>query len=1010
MKIKPLVFGVCAATLTCFGQAQTAQILYSTPANPARDNYTGGLGCQFRVGPSNVVVSHLGVFDVNDDGLNLAHNAGVFNSSGSIQLGGVVVPAGTGAYLTNGFRWVPLDPPLLLVSNTTYIIAGSVVTSDGDTWQDAFSPTWNSFFIGTNATTTRHAMYGPGGTTAWPPASFSQNGNNNTYGNVSLAYIEIDHARVGVQQTNIALSAGQTLSVPGFASGVTPINYQWFKAPNTPLADQTNATLTILNTSTNDSGIYFLTASNPLGGAQSANIAVSITSFPVGITQQPTNLTVFAGYPAAFSLSATGSPPVSYQWFRNGDPIAGATHTDYSLTAAGITNDGDVYFCVASNNTSGTAYTEASSNATLTVLPNLAPPQKFLHGARPNTATNNFGGLVGGTIAVGDTPTLVTHLGYFASQFTDAGKTNAMLTMDHHVGIFSANGSVLYGSVVVTGGTHEVINGYMWAPLDPPLVLSNNTTYLLVAETFAGADPWGDTYAVSDLNPSFATSCAATYWGAAWPNAGAAGFYSGQMYSAPNLAVLALSTPSAFVGPTTVTQYAGFNVTLTAAVAGQAPLTLQWFKDAGTVLTGQTNATLALNGASLEDSGDYYVIATNTVTGASAQSAASSVMIIPDVGPSLTQDIESVTAYEHQTVHFVAAADGTPTLGYQWTFNGAPIDGATNPVLSLTDVSMAHAGNYQLLVTNDFGSTNSAVAGLSVIVPTWGSYPSAVMGANLLLYYRFSDANSGFGIATNQGSLGIVDNGVYENCAGADGPSNMSNLEVGNLAVAPTWPFGDVQVPPLGVSVSSATIAAWVYKSTDQEPNSAIYYHRGDNVFGLIVNTNSVTGADALRYTWNGTYYNFDSGLILPTNQWALVALAVTPTNASLYLQDGSGLQSTNNPASHPAQTLSATSYVGWDTAGGDIGRRWNGMIDEFMIFDRALSSSEVNALYLGVPGSATLKLTPSGNGLVLTWPGGKLLEADNAMGPWTTNAAATSPYLVSPTGSRKFYRVQLQP
>lgn len=1003
---------VCA-TLT--GLAQTTEMLHSTPTSPARDNYTGGLGCQFQVGPNNVIVSHLGVFDINDDGLVISHNAGLFNANGSTMLATVVVPSGTDAYLTNGYRWVPLDPPILLSSNTTYIVAGSVAQDSGDLWQDSFTPTWNSFFVGTNASNTRHSMYGPGGSTAWPPPSFSQTGNNTTYGNVSLAYIEVDKARAGVQKTNVSLSAGQTLQIVGFASGQAPIAYQWYKAPGTLLPGQTSPTLSIPNASTSDSGTYFLTASNALGGEQSASVTVSVTSFPVGITKQPTNLTVFENYPASFSMTATGSPPIYLQWFRNGSAITNATNSTYSIASATLANNGDVYSCLASNYTSSTPYTETSSDATLTVIPNLALPQRFLHGARPNTATNGFTGLVGGRFLVGSSPALVTHLGYYASQFTDESRTSATLTMDHHVGIFSANGSVLYASALVTAGTHDVVNGYMWAPLDPPIVLETNTTYLLVAEVFSGSDPWGDTYAVPDWDPYFtgvnnSSAGNATYWGAAWPNAGAAGGYGGQMYSAPNLAVLALPTPSASVQPTTITQYVGFNVTLTASVSGEAPLTLQWYKQPGTPLPGQTNLTLNLNNVSLGDAGTYYVIVTNSITAASGQSGDASVTVLPDVGPSLDEDVQSQNAFIHQTVRFRVTASGTPTLKYQWTFNGAPIQDATNNVLTLVNVSAASAGNYQVTVTNDFGSTDSVVAALTVTTPEWGSYPSARLSTDLLAYYRFSDVNSGFGIATNQGSLGLDYNATYENTAGADGPIGFSNFEDGNPAVSLDGFFADVRIPPLGVTVQNATIAAWIYKSDPQVANAAIYYHRGANTFGLTVSPDATSGADSLRYTWNGTYYAFDSGLILPTNQWALVAVSITPTNAALYLQDGTGLKSTNNVASHPAQTFSATNYVGWDTAGGDIGRRWAGAIDELMIFNRSLSADEINALYLGVPGSATLTIAPSGSGLVLTWPGGKLLEADEVTGPWTTNTTATSPFTISQPDAKKFYRVQLQP
>jgi hypothetical protein len=357
-------------------------------------------------------------------------------------------------------------------------------------------------------------------------------------------------------------------------------------------------------------------------------------------------------------------------------------------------------------------------------------------------------------------------------------------------------------------------------------------------------------------------------------------------------------------------------------------------------------------------------------------------------------------------VQFVATAAGAPPLSYNWTFNSTPIIGATNSTLTIPDASAANVGNYQLVVTNNYGSATSSVASLAVAVPAWGSYPSAVMGTNLLAYYRFSDVNSGLGVATNMGSLGFAYDGTYEGFYSATAGPAAPNFEAGNLAVSLDGLTSDVLIPALNVTVTNATIAAWVYSGGDQPDNSAIYFHRGGSVFGLAV----FPGTNTLKYTWAGGQYNFGTGLALPTNQWALVALVVTPTAATVYLQDGTGLQSATNVAAHAAQTFDSASYVGWDTAGGNIGRRWTGGVDEMMIFNRALSPVEVNALYLGVPGSATLTIVPSGSHVILTWPGGKLLEATSLTGPWVTNNAAASPYTVSAAGAGKFYRVQLQP
>jgi len=175
----------------------------------------------------------------------------------------------------------------------------------------------------------------------------------------------------------------------------------------------------------------------------------------------------------------------------------------------------------------------------------------------------------------------------------------------------------------------------------------------------------------------------------------------------------------------------------------------------------------------------------------------------------------------------------------------------------------------------------------------------------------------------------------------------------------------------------------------------------------LSVSPSTIPGADQLRVTW-GNFY--DSNLQLPTNQWAFAAMVVSPTNIAVYLQNGTGMQTTNIPATNAAYALSGNSYIGWDTTGGTTGRRWNGAIDEFMILNSALSSQAVNALYLGVPASATLTIARSAGNLLVTWPGGTLQEATNVAGPWTPTIGATNgSYTGTPSGTAKFYRVRLQ-
>jgi glucose/arabinose dehydrogenase len=83
---------------------------------------------------------------------------------------------------------------------------------------------------------------------------------------------------------------------------------------------------------------------------------------PPTITQHPSNLTVAAGQQATFTVAASGSQPLSFQWQRNGTNISGATSPTLSFTAASADN-GAAFRSVVTNSF-GTA---TSNSATLTV-------------------------------------------------------------------------------------------------------------------------------------------------------------------------------------------------------------------------------------------------------------------------------------------------------------------------------------------------------------------------------------------------------------------------------------------------------------------------------------------------------------------------------------------------------------------------------------------------------------------------------------------------------------------
>jgi glucose/arabinose dehydrogenase len=112
-----------------------------------------------------------------------------------------------------------------------------------------------------------------------------------------------------------------------------------------------------------DGSLYYLAR----GGGDLFRVRYTANTAP-SISSQPANVTVAAGQTASFTVTASGTAPLQYQWQRNGANIAGATAATYSLTTSAA--DNGATFRAVVTNVAGTA---TSNSATLTVLTNSAP-------------------------------------------------------------------------------------------------------------------------------------------------------------------------------------------------------------------------------------------------------------------------------------------------------------------------------------------------------------------------------------------------------------------------------------------------------------------------------------------------------------------------------------------------------------------------------------------------------------------------------------------------------------
>jgi hypothetical protein len=234
-----------------------------------------------------------------------------------------------------------------------------------------------------------------------PAATNSDNGAqftvvvSNTAGSVTsnAATLTVNAAQLApsitAQPTSQTVTAGQTASFSVAATGNAPLSYQWRKN-SVAIAAATSSTYTTPPTASADNGAQFtVVVSNTAGSVTSNPATLTLTAVSVAptITTPPANQTVTAGQTATFTVVAAGTPPLSYQWQKNGANIAGASSASYTTPATTTSDSGSTFDVVVSN----TAGTVTSAAVTLTVSAAPTP------GIRVSSTSLNFGNAVVGS-------------------------------------------------------------------------------------------------------------------------------------------------------------------------------------------------------------------------------------------------------------------------------------------------------------------------------------------------------------------------------------------------------------------------------------------------------------------------------------------------------------------------------------------------------------------------------------------------------------------------------------
>ena len=176
------------------------------------------------------------------------------------------------------------------------------------------------------------------------------------------------------------------------ATGSQPIKFQWMKGTAAAPGTSTDSSYTIAPLSAADAGSFYCVVSNGISpDAQSQNMTLTVDSPPAisGIAANPSTMPVCQGTQVVFTVTATGTAPLTYAWKKNGAAIPNAANAaTYTITAVAASDSGQ-YSCTVSNGCTPAA-TSANVQLSTKMPPTISAP----------TANATISKIVGDTVTL----------------------------------------------------------------------------------------------------------------------------------------------------------------------------------------------------------------------------------------------------------------------------------------------------------------------------------------------------------------------------------------------------------------------------------------------------------------------------------------------------------------------------------------------------------------------------------------------------------------------------------
>jgi hypothetical protein len=721
---------------------------------------------------------------------------------------------------------------------------------------------------------------------------------------------------------------------------------------------------------------------------------------PPVITQQPTNQLATEGDDLAFTVTASGSAPLAYQWSLNGSPIAGATGS--TLAFVNVTPAQAGVYTVTVTNTGGVV---VSSNALLSVIPKLT--QVLVDASTPGYYNNALGMILDGTDPAlplplgsgGDDPNLnptnspnlaaaVAALGDWLNHPPSLNANWTFLTTIPASWNVNEESAIIYPVVVGSNGLTDVRGDF---DADNGLFVWVNGQYKFGGVAPGFSSPAGQyeytNVSLGDLPPG------TNYIQVLREDNGVGTGYSVRITHSR----LGPLLPTIVQSPASQTAPVNSTMTMTVVATGAAPLGYQWRYE-GDVLLGATNASLTLSNVQFAQAGNYSVQVSNAF--GTAQSA-EALLTVVGVPPAITTQPQDRTIFEGRSTTFSVTVNGTAPLSYQWRREGEPLNNATSANLTLTNVQFSQAGGYDVVATNLYGAITSRVASL-IVRPA----PVCVPLPEGAVAWWPGQSNS-------WDVVGGLD-GLWTNAFGA-------SYSTGKVGSGFRFLGAHVQVNHNGELDLGAggglTMEAWVRPDTSSILPVMEWNDGAGNVgAGLLIGNGGAATIEATLTDTNTpkrvvTIRSAPGFMTLQT--WKHVALTYDKVSGlAQLLVNGQVVAQTNAPGLR-LQTA-APMFLGHRRSGTFAGARLNGVLDDATVYNRALSVAEVQGIFAAdeagkcAPPPPPCVTPPSG--LIAWWRGeSNLLDsaAGNTIRLTPSNFSATLTYQTGAVNTAFAYRGQ---